>query len=150
MLIPVLSTLSAGLLLATTLVNSPAIAPAIPAQLQSAPMQLAQKGVRVRRIAFAAGKDSATVTDSIVLGSRDIWVLNARQGQRMQVKITSLEQNAVFEVVAPKQGVNRRVLQRETTLWTRTLPQTGDYQLVVGSTRGNATYTIQVSIRSPD
>jgi hypothetical protein len=60
------------------------------------------------------------------------------------VHITSLENNAVFDVDAPG---GRRTLAQETTDWTGELPRSGDYVISVGGTRGNATYTLEVTIR---
>lgn len=66
----------------------------------------------------------------------------------MVVKIASLENNAVFDVTTPaNKAGQRRSLKRETVSWSGTLPQTGDYQIVVGTTRGNASYRLQVTIR---
>jgi hypothetical protein len=60
------------------------------------------------------------------------------------VHITSLEDNAVFDLYAPG---GRRSLAEETTDWTGELPRSGDYVISVGGTRGNATYTLEVTIR---
>ncbi len=66
----------------------------------------------------------------------------------MSVRIVSLEDNAVFDVVAPPNGAEaRQTLKQEAVTWSSTLPETGDYQIVVGTTRGNANYRLQVTIR---
>ncbi len=98
---------------------------------------------RTRRIQFARGTSSAVVEDAVVRGTRDTYLLGARARQRMTVSISSVEQNAVFDVVAP----NGQVIKQEATSFTGALPATGDYRIVVGGTRGNATYKLQVSIR---
>ncbi len=61
----------------------------------------------------------------------------------MTLTMTSLEQNAVFDIQAP----NGTYLAEETTSWSGRLPQSGDYSVIVGGTRGNATYTLDVTIR---
>ena len=38
------------------------------------------------------------------------------------------------------------LILQETTDWSGVLPEDGDYQVIVGGTRGNATYTMQVQI----
>ncbi|MFN6236075.1 hypothetical protein, partial [Microcystis sp.] len=53
------------------------------------------------QIRFAPGTNSATVNQSVVRGSRNIYLLRVNRGQRMDLKITSLENNAVFDVIAP-------------------------------------------------
>lgn len=111
------------------------------------PVLVAQRS-RVQRMRFAPGEDSAAVKASVVNGTRDMYLLGAQKGQTMQVKITSLENNAVFDVVAPSnQTEPRRVLKQEAITWSKVLPDTGDYQIVVGSTRGNASYRLEVTIR---
>jgi hypothetical protein len=60
------------------------------------------------------------------------------------VHITSLEDNAVFDVYAPG---GRRTLAQEATDWEGELPRTGNYVISVGPTRGNASYTLEVTIR---
>ncbi|TRU38467.1 MAG: hypothetical protein EWV50_06080 [Microcystis aeruginosa Ma_MB_F_20061100_S20] len=95
------------------------------------------------QIQFAPGTNSATVNQSVVRGSRDIYLLRANRGQRMDVKITSLENNAVFDVIAP----NGEILTTEATQSSLKLPATGNYEIIVGGTRGNATYKLNVKIQ---
>ncbi len=103
---------------------------------------------RVQRMRFAPGADSATIKASVVNGTRDMYLLSAQKGQTMSVRIVSLEDNAVFDVVAPPNGAEaRQTLKQEAVTWSSTLPETGDYQIVVGTTRGNANYRLQVTIR---
>ena len=97
----------------------------------------------VSQIRFAPGTNSATVNQSVVRGSRNIYLLRANQGQRMDLKITSLENNAVFDVIAP----NGEILTTEATQSSLKLPATGNYEIIVGGTRGNATYKLNVKIQ---
>jgi len=97
----------------------------------------------VSQIRFAPGTNSATVNQSVVRGSRDIYLLRANRGQRMDLKITSLENNAVFDVIAP----NGEILKTEATQSSLKLPATGNYEIIVGGTRGNATYKLNVKIQ---
>lgn len=103
---------------------------------------------RIQRIRFAPGADSATIKTSVVNGTRDLYLLGAQKGQVMSIRIVSLEDNAVFDVVAPPNGTGKRqTLKQEAFTWSSTLSETGDYQIVVGPTRGNASYRLQVTIR---
>ncbi|TYT70342.1 hypothetical protein [Microcystis aeruginosa] len=97
----------------------------------------------VSQIRFAPGTNSATVNQSVVRGSRNIYLLRANRGQRMDLKITSLENNAVFDVIAP----NGEILTGEATQSSLKLPATGNYEIIVGGTRGNATYKLNVKIQ---
>jgi hypothetical protein len=78
-----------------------------------------------------------------VRGTRDIYLLGAKAGQKMTVSITSLENNAVFDIIAP----NLKIIKQEGTSWSTKLSATGDYRIVVGGTRGNATYKLRVQIK---
>lgn len=95
------------------------------------------------QVRFAPGTNSTTVNQSVVRGSRNIYLLRANQGQRMDLKITSLENNAVFDVIAP----NGEILTTEATQSSLKLPATGNYEIIVGGTRGNATYKLNVKIQ---
>ncbi|MBW4472887.1 MAG: hypothetical protein KME45_21295 [Stenomitos rutilans HA7619-LM2] len=108
---------------------------------------LAQRS-RIQRVRFAPGADSATIKTSVLNGTRDLYLVGAQKGQIMSIRIVSLEDNAVFDIVAPPNGAGKRqTLKQEAFTWSSTLPETGDYQIVVGSTRGNASYRLQVTIR---
>lgn len=104
---------------------------------------IAQKSPPPRRVQFARGASSATIENAVVRGTRDTYLLNARARQKMTVSITSVENNAVFDIIAP----NGRTIQQEATSVSFTLPTTGDYRVIVGGTRGNATYKLQVAIK---
>ena len=95
------------------------------------------------QIQFAPGTNRATVNQSVVRGSRNIYLLRANRGQRMDLQITSLENNAVFDVIAP----NGEILTTEATQSSLKLPATGNYEIIVGGTRGNATYKLNVKIQ---
>jgi len=98
--------------------------------------------VRRSQVFFDAGRSGATVSDSVVRGDRDVYVLGAQGGQQMYLSITSLEDNAVFDVVTPS-GI---ILGTEMTDEMFFLPDTGDYEIIVGGTRGNATYDLSIDI----
>ena len=95
------------------------------------------------RISFDKGKTSKTVGNSVVRGTRDTYLVGANKGQQMNLKITSLENNGVYDVISP----DGKTLQQEATNWNGTLPTNGDYQIIVGGTRGNATYELNVGIK---
>jgi hypothetical protein len=103
-------------------------------------------GVR-KRIKFAKGKSAATISGAVIRGDRDTYIVGAREGQMISVKITSPENNAVFQV----RDSNGEYLQDageedDATDWSGDLPSTGDYEIIVGGTRGNASYKLTVSI----
>lgn len=116
-------------------------------RLQEMPATYAQRS-RTQRIRFKPGESSATVQTAVIRGTRDTYLLGAQKGQTMTVRIQSLENNAVFDIVTPPNRVGQgRVLKQEAVFWSGQLPDSGDYQVVVGSTRGNASYKLQVTIK---
>ena len=98
----------------------------------------------VRRfpVFFDAGESGTTVSDAVVRGDRDVYVVGAQGGQQMYLSITSVEDNAVFDVIDPS-GI---ILGTEMTDEMIYLPHTGDYEIIVGGTRGNATYDLSIDI----
>ena len=101
-----------------------------------------------KRIRFAKGKSSATVSGAVIRGDRDIYILGARGGQSMTVKITSPENKAVFMIENPHgeyfAGLGEGDDARNATI---VLDDNGDHRIIVGGTRGNTTYKLTVSIR---
>lgn len=101
-----------------------------------------------KRIKFAKGKHSATVSNSVIRGEVDTYIVGAEAEQMMTVRVTAIENNAAFTV----QGPDGEYLQDageedEARQVTNTLPYNGDYKIIVGGTRGNATYRLTVTIR---
>ncbi len=94
-------------------------------------------------IRFDRGKFSKTVHGAVVRGTREKFRVGAAKGQTMTVWITSLEDNAVFQVFS-KSGT---LSKPELTEWSGKLPANGDYLIEVGPTRGNATFDLNVEIR---
>jgi type II secretory pathway pseudopilin PulG len=101
-----------------------------------------------KRIRFARGKHSATVSNSVIRGDVDTYILGARAGQTLSAKIRSIENNAVFDIEGPDgEYLPGAGEGDDATQVTAVLPMSGDYKVVVGGTRGNATYKLTVSIR---
>ena len=121
-----------ALLVAALLVTTALVAPA--------------QNDRTRRIRFERGRTTKVIKDAVVRGTRDRYILGARRGQTMTVHITSLEDNAVFDVY--RTGNSQPLAgAQETTDWSGELPRSGDYVIEVSGTRGNASYTLEVTIR---
>ena len=105
------------------------------------------EGVK-RKIQFERGSSSATVRGNVVRGDRDRYYLGAKKGQTMSVKITSPEDNAVFQIYLPGEEKSLKGAgdEDDATDWSGELPADAEYVIVVGGTRGNASYTLKVSI----
>jgi hypothetical protein len=100
------------------------------------------------KIRFDQGASSKDISGAVIRGERSLYSIDARSGQRLSLNISSVEDNAVFEVYQPgARVVGGKPLAADTNSWSDMLPVTGTYLVVVGPTRGNATYTLRVTIR---
>ncbi|MCA1574058.1 MAG: hypothetical protein LC770_05875 [Acidobacteria bacterium] len=103
---------------------------------------------KTQRVRFGRGRTTAILKGAVVRGTQDRYILGARAGQTMIVNVTSREKNAVFTILGPDatalEGTDEGL---DATDWTGELPLSGDYSIWVSPTRGNATYTLEVTIR---
>ncbi len=95
------------------------------------------------RVPVAPGPSSATFQGGVVRGERDVYLVDAGGGRLLSLEVTAEGDNAVFDVITPS-GL---ILVREATAEELVLPETGDYQVIVGGTWGNATYELTVTLR---
>ena len=121
---------------------APTAPPAPTAQPASTPED-EPPAVAPQRIRFAAGESSAVIKRAVIRGEQDTFLLWAKKGQRMILRISALEKNAAFDLVAP----GGSTIASEATSWNDALPANGNYRIVVGPTRGNATYELRVEIQ---
>jgi hypothetical protein len=100
------------------------------------------------RIKFARGESSATVESSIARGETYSYLVKASKDHWMVVTIMSIEDNAVFQVINKKTGDYLPGAGEGSDIkrWEGYLPSSGDYKIIVGSTRGGAEYTLKVTI----
>jgi peptidoglycan hydrolase-like protein with peptidoglycan-binding domain len=99
--------------------------------------------VRPFRVEFTPNMNSAIVNNASVRGDVDVYAIAATAGQRLQVAVTSLEQSAVINAIITPEN-QQLDPGRDDVLRFRT---TGDHLIVIGSTRGNANYRLQIQIR---
>jgi hypothetical protein len=106
------------------------------------------QGVK-KKVRFAKGTSSITIREAVVRGDRDRYYVGAKAGQRMSVKITSIEKNAVFQIYfhGEEESLPRAGEEDDATNWSGELPIDNEYVIVVGGTRGNATYALTISIK---
>ena len=114
-----------------------------------------------KKIFFATGSTRGTAGGHVQRGKRDLYSLTASTGQFMTVTLTTPDDNAVFQIYEPGTTLGRDaddVLEfhgtplpgagdgNDSTRWTGRLPRTGTYLIAVGSTRGNARYSMDIRI----
>src|SRR5439155_6744949 len=109
---------------------------------------LSAQGVK-KKVRFARGTSSTTIKGGGVRGDRDRYYIGARKGQTMTVKITSLEKNAVFQIYyhGEEESLPGAGDGDDATRWSGELPIDNEYVIVVGGTRGNASYNLTVSVK---
>jgi hypothetical protein len=101
---------------------------------------------KTKIVRFAPGKSSAVLKGSVVRGTENRYIVSARAGQTMRVKVTSTENNAVFTVYFAG-GQESLVNSEESTDWTQRLEAGNDYEIIVAPVRGNATYTLTIGVK---
>lgn len=118
-------------------------------------------GPLVEPIRFAPGASGAIVEGAAIRGERSLYSIDLRAGQQLTLDISSVESNAVFQIYGPGARPEQRDHALEiggtalpgaaegddATRWSGSLRQTGTYLVVVGPTRGNATFTLMVEAR---
>jgi hypothetical protein len=106
----------------------------------------AQRGTSiVRRINFPPGQTSVEVEGSLRRGMSHDYLVRARRGQGMAVRVIS-QGNLAFQIIAPSGGY----LSEVTVEWGGYLPETGDYRINVlpdPTTSRSLPYTLEVSIQ---
>ena len=102
-----------------------------------------------RRVRFAKGTSTITIREAVVRGDRNRYYVGAKAGQTMSVKITSTEKNAVFQIYfhGEEESLPGAGDDDDATNWSGQLPIDNEYVIVVGGTRGNATYALTISIK---
>lgn len=98
---------------------------------------------RTQRLQFKPGAVGTVVEGRVGRGSRNIYLLRARENQTMTLRLTSFEQNVVFDVQAP----SGEYLKEGASSFRGELPQTGDYSVIVSGSRGYGSYRLEVTIR---
>ena len=106
---------------------------------------------KTERISFAKGKSSAVLSGKIVNKQDVTYLLRARKGQTLEVKITEggANNDVVFYMVAPDGSFPMGEDDEGFgTVWKEKLAQSGDYKIVLGTIESeNAGYKMLVSIR---
>jgi hypothetical protein len=114
-----------------------------------------------RKIFFATGSTRGTIGGHVQRGARDLYSLSANAGQILTVTLTTPDDNAVFQIYQPGTTLGRdgagllefkgKALRNsadgdDNTRWSGPLPATGTYLIAIGSTRGNARYSMDIRI----
>ena len=112
---------------------------------------------------FAAGASEITLNGGIPRGERDCYILRAHQGQILTIEQSDTpDTNIVFQIYQPpwrivgspdQMGVGGKTLPgtaegEDARRFSGTLPATGNYLIVVGTSRGSGEYRLRTEIRA--
>ena len=115
-----------------------------------------------KAVRFAAGASEITLTGGIPRGERDCYTLRARKGQILTVEQSDTpDTNIVFQIYQPRwrivgspdqMAVGGMTLAgtaegEDARRFSGPLPATGEYLLVLGTSRGSGEYRLRVAIR---
>lgn len=95
-----------------------------------------------RRVQFKRGTSSTTFQGSVTPALSETYLVGARTGQVMTVKLTAPNKTVTFLVSSPTTAL----IGDNSRDWTGTLPENGDYMILVQADK-RATYSITISIK---
>jgi hypothetical protein len=96
-----------------------------------------------RRVQFKRGLSSTTVQGKVSIALPDTYLVGARTGQVMTVELTAPRKAVTFMVMSP----TTRSLADNTRTWTGSLPETGDYTIIVEADERGSTYSMTITIK---
>jgi len=102
------------------------------------------------RIEFKRGATSTTISGRVRGDEQAEYVLGARKGQRLVIKLTSVPaKSSVFQLLGPDNDTLGLEYDANYN-YSGTLPTTGDYFITVarpGGSKGTTRYKLTVSVR---
>lgn len=105
---------------------------------------------RDQPLRFDVGPMTVAITGTVVSGQRDRYAVSLISGELLHVNLTALEANAAFSIIKPDQTVLPGTEEGgDTTSGYWTVYEDGEYAIIVGPTRGNASYTLNVKTQDP-
>jgi len=97
-----------------------------------------------RRVQFKRGMSSTTVSGKVSIALPDMYLIGARAGQVMTVQLTAPRQSVRFMIMS---STTSQMIADNRRTWTGTLPETGDYHILVDADEKGGTYSMTISIK---
>lgn len=97
-----------------------------------------------RRVQFKRGTSSTTVSGRASIALPDTYLIGARTGQVMTVQVTAARKAVRFLVMSP---TTRGLVADNARSWTGSLPESGDYHIIVDSDERPSAYSLTISIK---
>jgi len=110
------------------------------------PLAAQNKKGNFHRVKFERGSASAILKGVIRNWSEEVYVLEARQGQRMIVNLRPIPRDA--DMTLNIETPNGKSLNDSDSGWTGKLPQNGDYKIYITTIHSKtARFTLEVTIK---
>ena len=97
-----------------------------------------------RRLQFKRGTSQATVQGKVSIALPDTYLVGARAGQVMTVKLSAPRKAVRFLVMSPS---TRSLVADNARDWSGVLEETGDYTIIIDSDARNSAYSMTISIK---
>jgi hypothetical protein len=107
-------------------------------------METGERKPASRRLQFKRGMSWTTVTGKVSIALPDTFLVGARAGQVMTIKLTAPRKSVRFLLMSP---TTRNLVADNAREWTGTLPETGDYYIIVDADERGSTYSMTVTIK---
>jgi hypothetical protein len=113
---------------------------------------MAQRGGKAEpnRIEFKRGTNSTTISDTVRGDEQAEYVLAAKKGQQLIIKLTSVPaKSSVFQLLGPDNDTLGLEFDANYN-YSGTLPKTGDYLITIArpsGSKGTSRYKLTVSVR---
>ena len=107
-------------------------------------METGERKPASRRLQFKRGTSSTTVTGKVSIALPDTFLVGARAGQVITIKLTTPRKSVRFLLMSP---TTRNLVADNAREWTGTLPETGDYYIIVDADERNSAYSMTISIK---
>jgi hypothetical protein len=107
-------------------------------------LQTGESKPAYRRVQFKRGKSSTTVQGKASIAMPDTYLVGARAGQVMTVALTAPRRSVRFLVMSP---TTQSLVADNSRSWTGTLPETGDYTILVDADADGGSYSMTISIK---
>lgn len=113
---------------------------------------IAQRGGKAEpgRIEFKRGTNSTTINDTVRGDEQAEYVLSAKKGQRLIIKLTSVPvKSSCFDLTGPE-GADLGLEFDCNQAYSKPLPETGDYFITVSrptTAKGRSRYRLTVTVR---
>jgi hypothetical protein len=127
------------------------VVPALLVLIACSPV-VAQRGGKAEpnRIEFKRGTTSTTISGTVRGDEQAEYVLGAKKGQRLVIKLTSVPaKSSVFQLLGPDNDTLG--LEYDANYdYSGTLPKTGDYLITVArptASKGTSRYKLTLSVR---